>query len=209
MQATYRCWGLSPARFCRQLGNNKQLSGIVDSRLLTEAILTKAKVYWRECMRRQTRTTLAVSVSHFLRNVIIHYVRWWHGVVGATCIVIHISGPLSVSSRRKRKWGVSGSEQLEDPPLLGEHPSSWGGRRWVTESKPEPRRLRRPCLLKVPIWAYFADIGLDLGEPTNKGSCHNPIFSYHFFFFFFLIIHASRRLNLVSLDKLVNWDVGR
>lgn len=39
-----------PARFCRQLGHNQQLHGIVGRRVLANVSLTEANIHWQECM---------------------------------------------------------------------------------------------------------------------------------------------------------------
>lgn len=105
-----------------------------------------------------------------VRNITICHARWWHGVAGATCTAVYISMLPIVLSRRKRKGATLAVEQQEDPPLFKEHPhlEVEGGE--VGGSELGLRRPRRFCLLKEPIWgAIFADISLDVEEPTTEG----------------------------------------
>lgn len=79
-----------PTCFCQQFGHNEKLPEVVDSRLLVETNLIKANMYWGECMRSHTNSTL--MVPSLLRNITaVLYARWWHRLAGATCTAIHVS----------------------------------------------------------------------------------------------------------------------
>lgn len=93
--------------------------------------LDKSQCALSQVYALQSSSTLVVPSRHLMRNIIVHYVRLWHAVAGATCSAIHISEPLpQLGKDKKRKRGtMPGPEQLEDSPLFEEPLSFPGGRR--------------------------------------------------------------------------------
>lgn len=48
------------------------------------------------------------SLTHMVMNATVNYAHWWHSIVGATCIAIHILGSsLPTCEAKKQKRGTS------------------------------------------------------------------------------------------------------
>lgn len=58
----------------------------------------------REYTSRQISSTLVVPACHLVRNVIVPYARWWHGIAGATYTAIHVSGRVRGRGRLRPVW---------------------------------------------------------------------------------------------------------
>lgn len=132
-----------PTCFCRQLRFNQQLLKAVNSHLLVETTLTEANAPFWECMR-------CLIGSNLVRNVIVHYAHWWHGVARANCTAgqNRRCHPYQVEEERglraaQSNWKIRHS--LGSFP----HPKGKGGE--VEGSEPGPRKPQRPCLSKAPI----------------------------------------------------------
>lgn len=143
------------------LGTIRNSLGYLDSPLFTKTTLTEANVHWRECMCRLTRSTLEVPTHHMMRNVIVHYARWWHGFAEATCTAIHISMLLTVPSGRRGRGPHLARSSQRIHQFLGSilYPvAGWGGggdggkeERWCEENHGQetqglPRNPRRRAI---------------------------------------------------------------
>lgn len=62
-------------------------------------------------MYRFTDSSLEVAAHHLVQNAIALYTHWWHGAIGATYAVVHISKP---SNKKRKKFSLG---MLLIPPL--------------------------------------------------------------------------------------------
>lgn len=64
-----------------------------------------------KCVHRQKNATLEVPAICLVRNVSILYGDWWLRLAGVTCIVIHLSHPLTATTKDSHDENASEPER--------------------------------------------------------------------------------------------------
>lgn len=112
------------------------------------------------------RLYFEVFTCCLVRNVTVCYTRWWHGVIGATYIAVHLSAPLTMLSRRKGK-GVERWRKINHS--LGSIPiMRWKKERW-REASQAKKAAESFSIESADIGSYLTDISLDIEESTTEG----------------------------------------